>query len=401
MFIKPVDFYKKQDVFAVPMKGIVVDNADPKRLGRVKATITGIFEETDFTKLPWILPVNPAATGGKSDSGGQAAPDIGSELVIEFPYKSQYFAFYTGYWQSETTHQGAFTEDYPHTYGTRDTQGTFTKVNRAKGYANFRHFSGTEFIAERDGKAQWQSPDTMEFMSTDGQMKLTLDMTNGKMSLLPRDSSIIQSPDHTLNTDKNTETVGTHKHTVSGKSETTVLGSMSDKAGGSRSVSTVGNKSEVVAGKTTKTYAQNVDETYGMTKEEMYVLGSKIAKILAGNHEVEVTLGNIAHKTLAGSVEMGNPLAKLAYDLAGGAEYSSTLDTTIKALLNVAIQATLNLNMKANLMATMEASVQAQVKAAIVLLGNGTSPVLTMATSPLIDLITGAPTIGVPTVLAG
>jgi len=401
MFVKLVDFMKKQDVFAVPMKGIVVENNDPKKLGRVKVRITGLLEETNKDKLPWILPKNPAGFGGKPDGSGLVAPDINAELMVEFPYKSIYFAFYTGYWQSSTTHQGLFTEDYPSSYGFRDTQSTFVKVNRAKGYTQIRHFSGTQLDNDRDGNLDVQAPKTMRFVSTDGKSEILFDCVEGKILVHPRDASEERSPNHTTNVDKHFWKLGTHKAEISGSSDQTVLGAIRDKCGGSRSISTVGNKSEATTGKTTNTMAQDVEETYGMNKKQTYVVGNKIAKLLLGNHEISVLVGDIIHKTLAGKVEQGNPLASLLYSIAGEATYKSTLDTKINALLNAKISAGVNFQVDANVQAVIKAAVLAEVKAAIVKLGQGTAPVLTIMTDPLVDYITGAPHIGVPTVLAG
>lgn len=392
---------KKQDVFSVPMKGIVVDNNDPKKLGRVKVRITGLLEDPDKTKLPWILPKNPAGFGGKPDGSGLVAPDINAELVVEFPYKSIYFAFYTGYWQSATTHQGLFTEDYPESYGFRDTQSSFIKVNRAKSYVQMRHRSGTQLDNDRDGNLEVQSPKTMKFVSEDGKTEIFFDQVNGKILVHPRDSSEERSPDHLVNVDKHRMILGTHKADISGSSDVTVLGAVRDKCGGSRSISTVGNESKVTTGKTTSTMAQDVEETYGMSKKQTYVVGNKIAKLLLGNHEISVLVGDIIHKTLAGNMEQGNPLANFKYSIAGQAAYKSTLDTTIEAMLNLNAKGQLNVNITAGLQAIIKASVLAEVKAALVKLGQGTAPVLTVMTDPLVDYITGAPHIGVPTVLAG
>jgi hypothetical protein len=401
MLLKMVDFLKKQDVYSVPMKGIVVANDDPKKLGRVKCTIQGMLENTDPEMLPWIMPMNATGFGGKPDGSGMTVPDLKSELIVEFPYKSAYFAFYTGYWQSGTTHQGLFTEDYPNSYGFRDTQSSYAKINRAKGYAQFRHFGGVQMDAERDGSASMQAPKLMKFVSEDGKTELVMDMVEGVMTLHPKSETKIQAPKCTVDVDEQEWKVGKHKATISGASETTVLGAVKDNCAGSRSRSTVGNVSEATAGTTVRTYAQIVEETYGMTKQEMFVLGNKIATLLLGNHEIAVTVGNIVHKTLAGNVEMGNPLASFLYSKTGQATYKSTLDTVVNAALNVKVSAGVNFNVDAKAMAVIKAAVQAEVKAALVKLGAGSSPVLTMATDPVVDLITGVPTMGVPTVLAG
>ncbi len=154
MFIYENDIPRFFEPFDMPHRGIVVDNFDPKRLGRVKCTIAGLFEETDQTILPWIYPWNPVTTGGKTNSGSFAVPRIGTELVIEFKYKDIYFPFYTGYWQNNLTHQTDFDTNYPNSYGQRDDKGNILKTDMTVGETTYTHHSGFKIVFKNNGDVE-------------------------------------------------------------------------------------------------------------------------------------------------------------------------------------------------------------------------------------------------------
>lgn len=142
MLIKLTEWLQKANNLKVPHKGTVLDNIDSKKLGRVKVQIEELLEGSS-SELPWVYPNNPFGLGGKSDSSGFSVPEIGSELTIIFPYDDIYFPFYTGYWQSELNHQSVFDEDYPETYGFRDSSGNILQVNKTQKYMQITHSSGT------------------------------------------------------------------------------------------------------------------------------------------------------------------------------------------------------------------------------------------------------------------
>jgi hypothetical protein len=59
-------------------EGPVVDNVDPKKLGRVKVNIPGVAEPTG-----WAFPLGAAGAGGKK-RGGWSPPPIGAEVAVFF-----------------------------------------------------------------------------------------------------------------------------------------------------------------------------------------------------------------------------------------------------------------------------------------------------------------------------
>lgn len=74
--------------------GVVVDDADPKKLGRVKVRVAGIIDETD-----WALPAaNPG--GGSAQRGLLQVPPKGADVCVWFhrgdPHGQVFYA--GGHW---------------------------------------------------------------------------------------------------------------------------------------------------------------------------------------------------------------------------------------------------------------------------------------------------------------
>jgi uncharacterized protein involved in type VI secretion and phage assembly len=74
-------------------RGTVTDNDDPDNLGRVKAKVPQLLDDTE---LGWALPA--FAYGGKSEQGLFAVPDTGAQVWIEFEGGDLSFPIWTGTW---------------------------------------------------------------------------------------------------------------------------------------------------------------------------------------------------------------------------------------------------------------------------------------------------------------
>lgn len=176
MLIKLPEWLQKINNLNFPHKGTVLDNVDPKKLGRVKVQILELLEGT-ASQLPWVYPQNPYGLGGKSNSSGFSVPEIGSELIIVFPYDDIYFPFYTGYWQSEGTHQSLFDEDYPNSYGFRDSLGNYVKINKTQKTLDLRHSSGAQIQIDAAGNVTITTPqDNDEVVAGDKRITVTGDL---------------------------------------------------------------------------------------------------------------------------------------------------------------------------------------------------------------------------------
>ena len=121
-----------KDTSASGYMGIVVDNADPLRLGRVRVAANGVYEADSIHDLPWLLKWSPAFLGGSTLSESFSVPELQSQVWISFPFKDTKMPAYSNYIYGQGTVTGEFAEDYPDSYGFKDSSGTVFKVNKAK-----------------------------------------------------------------------------------------------------------------------------------------------------------------------------------------------------------------------------------------------------------------------------
>jgi len=150
MHLKINDFPSVVDHLSRPHQGIVKDNNDPKKQGRVKCDVPGIYEG-DFNLFPWIYPRVSSLLGGGPLISAFHVPEVDSLLEIVFPYKDIYAAVYVGYLVTAKTVQTLFAEDYPESYGFRDSTGNFIHVNKQTGKIRMEHSSGSFFEIDVDG----------------------------------------------------------------------------------------------------------------------------------------------------------------------------------------------------------------------------------------------------------
>lgn len=158
MFVKLAEILTKTDNLTVPHKGTVVDNNDPKKLGRVKCIIENYFETEDYNKLPWI---HPRLGMSSPSSTSIIPPELGTELWVEFPFKNPYHGIYKGYWYNEKNGIAnetnlsniIFGEDYPNVYGFQDSTGNYLKVNKLKETFDLEHSSGDHIHVDKEGNA--------------------------------------------------------------------------------------------------------------------------------------------------------------------------------------------------------------------------------------------------------
>ena len=151
MLIKPFTPLLKEQVDPASMTyiGNVVDNNDPKKLGRVRVQIP-LYADLKAESIPWAAPLL-ASHGNSQEYGGLNVPELGAQVRVTFPSKDYTAPYYSGAELNETTRTTFFDDDYPHTYGYKDSVGNFVKINKERGTAQFQHSSSTNVQVTPEG----------------------------------------------------------------------------------------------------------------------------------------------------------------------------------------------------------------------------------------------------------
>lgn len=385
---------------SVPHRGIVLKNRDPKKLGRIKCMIPGIFDDSDVEKLPWIS--RWSTDGGNIESGSVKVPECWSVVIIEFKNNDIYSGFYTGVWESTITSSGMFNN--PDTSGYQDSAGNTFIQDSKQGYSEIRHPSGTVVRIDRDGEVTIKSKKIL-CETPDGQNFVLLDEDNNSAGLAGKDLTELSGPLTRISSKK--FEVNSEQIFETGKVKTSsITGGVKEKIGGSKNESIAGDYSKVVTGMSEGMFVQKMSSKYGMGYEEIIatigivqriimgvvdvtlVTGSETHTIGLGSFGVNVGAGSINLKTKAGVLEFGNLLGKLAVGLLGELTLANKTGS-------------LSMNMTGTVLEEKN-PLGVQIKAMKLALGQSPQGfILTSVSDPIVDTISGMPHIGVPTITAG
>ena len=154
MLIKPFSsiIEKEKEAATMSYLGTVEDNNDPKKLGRVKVSIP-LYDNMTTEQLPWALPTLPSC-GNSSSNCALNIPEIGSQVRVSFPNQDLTAPHYSGAELNENNRTTFFDDDYPHTYGYRDPNGDFIKVNKKMRTVELQHSSTSNLKVAADGSMQ-------------------------------------------------------------------------------------------------------------------------------------------------------------------------------------------------------------------------------------------------------
>lgn len=154
MLIKPLNAFLKEstDPATQSYLGMVEDNEDPEKLGRLRVRI-GLFEDYATEELPWACPTL-GTHGNSSNAGGLNVPEKGSQVRIYFPSHDLTAPYYMGAELNNLNKTTFFDDDYPNTYGYKDSRGNFMKINKARDTVQFQHSSTSNLKIAPDGSMQ-------------------------------------------------------------------------------------------------------------------------------------------------------------------------------------------------------------------------------------------------------
>ena len=154
MLIKPFAsiIAKEKEEATMSYLGTVEDNEDPTKMGRVKVSIP-LYENMTTEQLPWALP-SLASCGNSSENCALNVPEVGSQVRVYFPNQDLTAPHYGGAELNENNKTTFFDEDYPHTYGYRDSKGNFIRINKDKKTIHLQHSSTTNLKVSPEGSVQ-------------------------------------------------------------------------------------------------------------------------------------------------------------------------------------------------------------------------------------------------------
>jgi uncharacterized protein involved in type VI secretion and phage assembly len=133
-------------------RGIVKDNRDPKRLGRLRVQVPSVFGSQVVTG--WALPCMPY--GGAAGQGLLLVPDPGTEVWVEFEEGDLEFPIWVGtFWTAPGGRSELPTPNGPDGRPASDVQDPPTRkiFKTAKGHTlQFEDAGGAESVMLCDGK---------------------------------------------------------------------------------------------------------------------------------------------------------------------------------------------------------------------------------------------------------
>ena len=155
MLIKPINAFLKEltDPATMDYLGMVEDNNDPEKLGRIRVRISPYMDFENTEDLPWACPIL-GSCGNSASSGGLNIPEVGSQVRVFFPSHDLTAPYYRGAELNEFNRTTFFDEDYPNSYGYKDSTGNFYKIDKAKKTVQFQHSSSSNLRIAPDGSMQ-------------------------------------------------------------------------------------------------------------------------------------------------------------------------------------------------------------------------------------------------------
>lgn len=159
---------KHEDRFPGIYRGKVLDNNDPRQLGRIKIQVYPMFTDiSDPVLLPWAVPAYSIWEGSGNGIGYFAVPDVNTFVFVFFEqgdvYQPVYFA------EAPTAGMGLPTDrttNYPNRKVLKTNSGITIIVDDTAKHVRVNHPTGTYVLIDTTGKVQVVAVDNIDLTST-------------------------------------------------------------------------------------------------------------------------------------------------------------------------------------------------------------------------------------------
>lgn len=240
MFIKPQQDIKKPNLTEEFFRATVVDNVDPEKLGRIKIRILDIHgtdQNIPDSNLPWAIQMRPTFLGGSSQVSTFSVPRIDSEVIVTHIKGDIYQPAYVFELNNSNTILDESAEDYPESYGFKDSDGNKYHVNMEQDTLKIL-FNGDEFIEITKNRDTIIGESDSETIGIDQ----TSTIGNNKTTTIANDES------NTVNNNKTENIASNSNITVGGNLTENVTGSVSQTISGGLTINVSGAVNVTAAG---------------------------------------------------------------------------------------------------------------------------------------------------------
>jgi len=187
-------------------RGIVVDNVDPLRAGRVQVRVYPMFEGVVASHLPWAVMSDPFM-GGLGNVGGTFIPEEDSHVFVFFENGDHRYPVYFGgapAMENDTPDLPAESRnngEYPANRVFRTKNGIVVEIDDTKDNERVRifHPTGTQLLIDKNGYYVTVADGDCEF-TVDGNMKASV--TGNFTATIDGDSTTTVKGDMTASVDK-------------------------------------------------------------------------------------------------------------------------------------------------------------------------------------------------------
>jgi hypothetical protein len=179
------------------LRGVVVDNNDPKKLGRMKVRYRDIHDNISDEDLPWSGQHEGFGSGTK-DVGKTDIPKVGTTVYGSHRDDSLYHPEWEhGPATDDKKLKDADNQDYPNTRVQNDAYGNQNKHETKDGKNTFTntHQSGTQNVTDKDGNYQLNGAKNVQVSGAE-----TVNIVGAKKVVIDSETAVeIRAPKVSIN----------------------------------------------------------------------------------------------------------------------------------------------------------------------------------------------------------